>query len=99
MDFRTCVSGGLRLAEQVVGDRQAEQLFVGLGSLPGRLAGRQLAEPIQPLSLELEKLAGVVFVDRLQGGTGSPGSAPLASTPQGHLDRRHGSGQKPLTST
>ena len=43
--------------------------FVGLGGLLGRLARGQLPEPLQPLPLELEKLAGVVFVDRLQGCT------------------------------
>ena len=61
--------------------------FVGLRRLLGRLARSQLPEALQPLPLELEKLAGVVLVDRLQAGAGyHRASGPSASNQPGHLD-------------
>ena len=64
--FQDLLGDRLGLGEQVVGDGQAEQLLVGLGGLLGRLARGQLAESLQPLPFELEELAVVVVVDRLE---------------------------------
>ena len=69
--FQDFAGGRFSLAKQVIGDGQAEQLFVGLGRLVGRLARSQLPEPLKPLPLELEELAGIVLVDRLQAAAGS----------------------------
>ena len=95
--FQDFVGGRLGLAEQVIGDGQAEQLFVGLGGLLGRLARGQLPEPLQPLPLELEELAGVVLVDRLQAGAGSARAQDFRLRPSRViLTRRAAFGPGPL---
>ena len=86
LGLQDAIGGRLGLGEQVVGDRQAEEQFVGLRGLLGRLARREPDEPIQPLLLDLEELAVVVLVDRLEclagrGGRGCPGTSDAGAVP------------------
>ena len=94
-DFNASLGGRFSLAEQVVGDGQAEQLFVGLGCLPRRLPRSQLPEALEPLPLELEKLAGVVLIDRLQAGAAPPGLITFGFEQPGRPDSENQLGPVP----
>ena len=75
--FERLVCNRLGLPEQVVGDRQPEDQLVRFLRIPWGLPRRKLAQLVETLFFQLQKLAVVFVVDLLSAGRALAGSHDL----------------------
>ena len=98
--FEHLVCNRLGLPEQVVGDRQPEDQLVRFLRVPWRLPRRKLAQLLETLFFQLQKLAVVFVVDLLERWR-APGRAsrPWALPVPPHPGQRHSPGAETACSS